>query len=444
MLDESAAMDQAGRYWDAVARGADPSGFDLEPGLAATIDRLHQLNAAPPTAAKTRVWNAVAANVADVDRTEDGSMLQTMIADQSPLPNPVPGVKPRAAGGGSTRRTWVLAQLATAALLAVAIVGSYFAFGPGSANRGSDGPAYIPAISATPATEAAAQFIWWAEGGPDLRLKDPVNTVIDPQGNIWVIDGYNSRFQIFSPDGTFLEVWGTPGGAEGEFDFVDPGVAGGHGQAAAAFDTAGNLYVADPGNHRIQKFGPDRAFITAWGSEGREDGQFMALIGLAVDAQGRVYTSDEERSVVQVFDGDGRLLSVWGGPDAEGWLPNPAALAVAPDGNIWVVNFRQSRIQQYSPDGVLLTTWGETGNGEGEFTHPSDVAIDERGRVYVAEWGNYRVQVFDPEGRFLTTWGVIGFDEGEFYGLNGITLDGQGNFYTADDGTDRVQKFRLP
>ncbi len=50
-------------------------------------------------------------------------------------------------------------------------------------------------------------------------------------------------------------------------------------------DASGNVYVADFGNDRVQKFGPDGAFITKWGSEGTGDGQFAYQnpTGLAVD-----------------------------------------------------------------------------------------------------------------------------------------------------------------
>ena len=57
-----------------------------------------------------------------------------------------------------------------------------------------------------------------------------------------------------------------------------------------AIDSQGNLYVMDSGNHRIQKFDSDGNFITMWGSEGRNDGQFDCFACMvAVDGQGNVY-----------------------------------------------------------------------------------------------------------------------------------------------------------
>jgi len=49
--------------------------------------------------------------------------------------------------------------------------------------------------------------------------------------------------------------------------------------SGVAVDGSGNVYVADAGNYRIQKFTPDGIFITAWGSKGSEDGQFLSING---------------------------------------------------------------------------------------------------------------------------------------------------------------------
>ena len=114
-------------------------------------------------------------------------------------------------------------------------------------------------------------FLWETRGDPASPLGYPSHLAVAPDGNIWVADGDNNRFQIFAPDGTFLEAWGTPGSGEGEFDFTTVGW-GGYDEAAIAFAPDGTFYVADTGNHRIQKFGPDRGFLTAWGSEGRSPG----------------------------------------------------------------------------------------------------------------------------------------------------------------------------
>ena len=80
--------------------------------------------------------------------------------------------------------------------------------------------------------------------------------------------------------------------------------------AGVAWDSAGNIYVADGagngiGNARVAKFDKDGHFIKAWGQRGSEPGQFNALRGIAIDAQGNVYVADAGNKRIQVFDGDG-------------------------------------------------------------------------------------------------------------------------------------------
>jgi outer membrane protein assembly factor BamB len=281
------------------------------------------------------------------------------------------------------------------------------------------------------------KFVWQTEGGPETPLTGSwVALAIGPAGNLWVPDGRNDRFQIFASDGTFIEAWGTPGSAEGQLDFAAVNLLG-----AAAFDPSGNLFVADSGNHRIQKFDPNRRFLTAWGSQGLGDGQFSSLTDIAVDGQGRVYATDYDRNDIQVFDGAGHFLASWSN-QGEATEFNPNGITVAPDGNVWVAEYAMHRIQQFSPDGTVLAAWGEYGVGDGQLFNPVDLAVDGLGRVYVVDYSNSRIQVFSSDGQFLAVWGGFGNDAGEFASPNGIVLDGMGNAYVVEDG-GRVQKFRL-
>jgi sugar lactone lactonase YvrE len=57
----------------------------------------------------------------------------------------------------------------------------------------------------------------------------------------------------------------------------------------------GNVYVADSGNNRIQKFNSTGGYLTQWGSYGSDNGQFLLPLGIAVDSSGNVYVSDRIR-----------------------------------------------------------------------------------------------------------------------------------------------------
>ena len=300
----------------------------------------------------------------------------------------------------------------------------------------------------TPAGVAAGptEFVWEVTGGSE-PFDMPQDVTIDPEGNLWVMDMAHHQFQIFSPDGQFLDAWGSFGEDEGGFSFYEGPIAvetefGGE----LAFDHAGNIYVAEVGNQRVQKFAPDRTFLLAWGGEGYGDGQFSRPIGLAVDAQDNVYVADFRRNDVQQFTSDGtfvRIVVERGAGDGTTRLGEPGGLTVDADGNIWVADWTNHALVKFASDGEFLGEWGGYGAGEGQFSSPSIAAAPD-GFIYIADAENNRIQVFDGGGRFATAWGSEGDGPGQFSYPTGVASDGAGNVYVADFGNNRVQKFRLP
>lgn len=75
-----------------------------------------------------------------------------------------------------------------------------------------------------------------------------------------------------------------------------------------AADGLGNVYALGTFNDAVFKFSPDGRFLTQFGGDGDEAGQFRAPYAIAVDNQGRVYVSDFKG--VQVFDTNGRYLKL--------------------------------------------------------------------------------------------------------------------------------------
>jgi len=76
-----------------------------------------------------------------------------------------------------------------------------------------------------------------------------------------------------------------------------------------AIDGLGNIYALGSFNNAVFKFGPDGKFMTRFGSDGDQPGQFRAPSAIAVDGKGRVYVTDFKG--IQVFDGNGRYLTVF-------------------------------------------------------------------------------------------------------------------------------------
>ncbi|HEU0317283.1 MAG TPA: hypothetical protein VFR49_08135, partial [Solirubrobacteraceae bacterium] len=96
-----------------------------------------------------------------------------------------------------------------------------------------------------------------------------------------VLDNNNGREVKLSPTLGFLASWGdAPGPDQLRFP------------RALAVDGAGNSYVADTANNRIQVYGPSGLLLREWGSSGRGGGNFAGPRGVATDATGELVVAD--------------------------------------------------------------------------------------------------------------------------------------------------------
>jgi len=261
------------------------------------------------------------------------------------------------------------------------------------------------------------------------------------KGNVYVADTGNHRIQKFTPDGTFVTKWGSQGRGDGQFKKP----------FGVAVDSSGNVYVADTNNHRIQKFTSDGTFVTKWGSKGSGDGEFKKSRGVAIDSSGNVYVADFDNHRIQKFTTDGTFVTKWGSKGTgDGQFKKPLGVAVDSSGNVYVADVGNHRVQKFTPDGTFVTKWGSKWGGsiwvicssaKGKFYHPHGVAIDSSDNVYVADTWNSRIQKFTSDGTFVTKWGSYSLSDGDgkFSYPNGVAVEGSGNIYVAE--LCRIQKF---
>ena len=171
-----------------------------------------------------------------------------------------------------------------------------------------------------------------------------------------------------------------------------------------AADNKGNIYVADLGNSRVQKFDAEGKFVTAFGTAGDGEGQFKEPNGVAVDAAGNVYVVDALNHKLMKFGADGKFVKEWKGP-AENSLYGPRDLAIGPNKQIYIVDQGRGRIVRYDPSNDSFIEWGTLGTGENQFHEATGIAIAGN-FVIVADGGNNRVEVFDLDGKFVRQWNV--------------------------------------
>jgi DNA-binding beta-propeller fold protein YncE len=162
---------------------------------------------------------------------------------------------------------------------------------------------------------------WGSTGFGNGQFNNLKAIAVDSAGNVFVTElglgNSHSRIQKFTNDGKFITKWGSLCILHTVWYLkyegcIDPDGKGplsvGDGQfynaQGIAVDSAGNVYVVDQNNDRIQKFTNDGKFITNWGSRGTGDGMFdgpsLGPSGIAIDHRGYVYTT-MGNDKIQVF-----------------------------------------------------------------------------------------------------------------------------------------------
>ena len=230
---------------------------------------------------------------------------------------------------------------------------------------------------------------WDSQGAGNGQISMPHSIDIDLAGNVYVADSGNSRVQKFTSDGQFVTKWSYEniGGIE---SYADP--------HQIAIDSVGNVYVPDAAGDKVIKFDGDGKFITKWGIEGTGNGQFRKPHGVAVDSADNVYITDMHNSRVQKFDSGGNFITMWGTEGAkEGQFSQviPGIDADYSNDDVYVVDKEGANVQKFSSSGKFITKWGYEGGGDGEFKEPEDVAVNSMmGTIYVTDTGNSRIQLF--------------------------------------------------
>ena len=311
-------------------------------------------------------------------------------------------------------------------------------------------PSSTPSTPPTPG--GPVSWVWTITGEPD-KFGAPTGLAVDKQGNVLVYDAGNARIVKYSSAGKLITQWGSRGAGDGQFGQVPMGTSTGSSPEMTMgdlkVDGQGNIYVADQGNRRIEKFDSNGKFLLAWGTEGKDDGQFQSPVGVAVDSKGNVYVSDQLASRVQKFDGNGKFLTKFGGPgNANGEFSNMVYMITDDQDNLYVTDINTGNVQKFDPNGKFLAKWDSC--GDRGLARPTGLAVDNQGNLYVTELGartlganspGPRVCKLDRAGHSVFAWGSRGAGDGQFIRPYAVAVDGEGNVYVADTNNQCIQKF---
>lgn len=259
------------------------------------------------------------------------------------------------------------------------------------------------------------------------RLNAPRALAFDSQGNLYIVDTLNNAVRRVDPHGVITTVAGTgEAGSSGDGGLAT--LARLNSPSGVAVGFGGTLYIADSGNHRIRAVAPDGT-ITSFAGTGEPryagDGgpatsaPLNSPQGLAFDSEGNLYIADTLNDRVRRVDPEGMITTVAGsgirGFAGDGGPARVAALSLAAgplesagqaltvdtQGNLYIADADNQRVRRVGLNGVITTVAGSgqagySGDGgpptSAAFNSPLGVAADLYGHIYIADTKNGRIR----------------------------------------------------
>lgn len=313
------------------------------------------------------------------------------------------------------------------------------------------------------------------DNGPALgaAMNNPRGMAIDAGGNLYIADSKNFRVRRVAANGTITTFAGNGiSGSQGDgSQAVNASLSDVQGVAA---DSNGNIYIADSGNHRVRKVSASGVITTVVGTGAQGfagDGgpaasaQLNRPTALAFDSSGNLYIADSSNQRIRKVTGGtittiaGNGVAAYTGDGGQATFASlnfPLAVAVDRQGNLYIADAGNNVVRRVT--GTSISTAAGTGvasySGDGgsatsaALNLPYGVAVDGSGNIFITDSENNRVR--EVTGNTINT--IAGNSNSGFSGDGGpatsatlsfpwaVTVDSAGNLFVADMGNGRVRK----
>jgi len=284
------------------------------------------------------------------------------------------------------------------------------------------------------------------DGGPatSATLTNPLGVAFDSNGNMYISG--KGFIRMVNTSGTISILAGS-----GNYNFAGDGgpasAARFSSPFALAFDSGGNLFVADLGNNRIRKIDTSGNVTTfagvgppsiSGGDGGPASSATLGLpTGLVFDSAGNLYFTEFTGMKIRKIAPNGTISTI-AGTGAQGFsgdggqatnatLNYPAYLRIDGQGNLYFVDIFNFRVRMVTPAGVIstvagngqMTTSGDGGPATSAGMFPFGLAVTSSGTLYIDD-GKLVRQVVNGT---ITTLANVGH-----YGTGTGVIDASGNF----------------
>ena len=191
--------------------------------------------------------------------------------------------------------------------------------------------------------------VWMTDEGANMVVK------FNPQGQVIMVLGRKTEaidyLERFTEEGEKENRSTPPVGSMGTFNRPTD----------VAFNPQGDIFVSDGyNNSRVVKIAKDGKWVKAVGTRGNGQDQFNTPHGIAADAQGNIYVADRGNRRIQVYDSDltyKKTFANVGAPWSVCVSPTPNQFIFSGDGN--------GKLYKLDMNGNLVG-WAQTSEGHGQ------------------------------------------------------------------------------
>jgi len=279
----------------------------------------------------------------------------------------------------------------------------------------------VAAVSYPSAAQTHSLTVGSHGSGP-TQIIGPYGVALDAAGNIYVVDNGNHRVQKYDSLGNHVMTIGPAGSG---WSFNSP-----HG---IMVDDTGTIYVSNHGSNQILWFSPAGALLGQY--------NMYSPYGMVKDSAGNMLVCGWAGNEVIKFDPSWNVIfQIYRMGTRSRWFYLPGGVGVDSADNIYVADTYEHIIRKFDSQGNHLLSYGsyqQAGSADGQFARPHGIAVDHTGNTYVADTDNGRVQAFDSQGAFQ--WKITGLN-----GPSAVAVSGSSILAVAEHGANQVRIYNLP